>query len=157
MKLDLRNQIDIDIRLINVCISKHNWHAIDDDLLEKDGLEKDPLSKLSIVIFPVILHYGGQSHIWYACSFEIPKSLIKDAQLYFLDLFKTFDYKPFKDEDAIAMHFAPYSRCTTRPKLKINNFKKYLLSKKYIKTGFFLNPDYPNGYWVNHTIDTIRL
>lgn len=155
MKLNLRSQIKSDIYLIVEEFKNHGWKNINDDLIQKkSAMNFHSLDGLNMVIFPIILHYS-ESQIWYACSFELPEPLIKEAIDYFLDLFTVFKYKPFKDQDAKASHFIHY---TFKDKTKKSFFDKIIFkSQKYIKTVFFLNPDYPNGYWTNHTIDSIHL
>lgn len=158
MIFDLRTQIESDIYLIVGEFLQHDWKNVNDDIIEKTGSGSFPqLKGLPLIISPKILHYpighklGIVSNIWYGCYFEVNEKLIDVALTYFVELFEKIKYKPFTDEDAKAKYFIPY-------KAENNVFPTSLLrGKKYIKTGFFLNPDYPNGYWHNHTIDTIRL
>jgi len=123
--------------------------------LKKKGKDNFPqLKGMLLSIFPKILHYQQhriiESHIWYGCYFGINQKLTHTAIAYFKELFEEMKYKPFKDEDAFLRHFVPYKE---DKKTLFNIIKGYRL----INSAFFLNPDYPNGYWQNHTIDSIRL
>ncbi len=161
MKLDLKNQIDTDIGLI---IKEFKRFGCEHDDAERIKITPDKFfdyKELAVIISPIILHYEGMSQVWYACSFEIQASVIKGVLNFFLNMFKDFVYKPFRDDDAVSKYFAQYNYNTIgQPKLNIGNFlkfRKHLIPKRYITTGFFLNPDYPTGYWSNHIIDTIKL
>jgi len=155
MKLNLHNQIEFDIDLIiKEFIENHGWNHIDAQLMEK-SIEK---AIVNLIIYPKILNYeerNYQSQIWYTCLFTVDDTEMTKTFEYFLRLFPTLKYKPFKDEDALYQHFVPYKK----EKYAATLFKKMLKLTPilYSKSAFFLNPDYPNGYWGNHTIDSIKL
>lgn len=84
---------------------------------------------------------------WLCFEFGIHDSLGEKERIEILQwlrdkLRNTDGYRPFKDENANQGIFTKgYHK---------SNFEEY-------RYKFFMNPDYPNGYWDNHVIDSIDL
>jgi len=161
MKLNLQDQIETDIELImKDFIDNDDWNTVSNHMIEK-MISKD-LSKIKLIIYPTILHYDerdiDQSQIWYTCWFTVDEIEVDRALNYFIDKFPELKYKPFKDEDALREYFVPFKRSKKSFFYKIK--EHYLMDyfpKNFVTTAFFLNPDYPDGYWNNHTIGSIIL
>lgn len=161
MKLNLKTQIETDINLImKDFIDLHGWILIDSQMIAKDL----PINqfKFELIIYPRVLHYMdkdvNQSQIWYACQLIVAKTKIDIVLNFLKNGFCDLKYAPFKDEDALHNYFVPYKKLKTSFLNKIK--ERYLMDyfpKNYVTTAFFLNPDYPKGYWCNHTIDSIKL
>jgi hypothetical protein len=155
MKINLIDQINADINLITKEFTvNHGWHHTDAQMMTK-SIEK---TEVNLIMSPKILSYeekNYQSQIWYACIFTVNDLKMKSTFEYFLRLFPALKYKPFKDEDALHQHFVPYKKEEHATTL----FKRMFRSthKRLSKSAFFINPDYPDGYWNNHTIDSIKL
>jgi len=133
MIFDLSKQIDIDTIKIIKLLMKFDWVQKDEALMA----HKDFRS--GVVIFPKLLYYNqdkiDQVHVWMQCRFESTEEEVKNMVDYFRGIFEKFDFKPFKDEDAHRGNF------TLRKRLP------------FTEASFYLNPDYPSGYWENHTIE----
>ena len=161
MKLNLKAQTETDINLImKDFIDFHGWKLVDGQMIEKDL----PISKVKfeLIIYPTILHYlekdVDQSQIWYACRLEVAETEIDVVLNLLRNGFCDLKYAPFKDEDALYDHFVPYKKSGES---LLNKIKEHYLMdyfpKNFVTTAFFLNPDYPDGYWNNHTIGSIIL
>lgn len=74
--------------------------------------------------------------MWVKCQVQCKQEDLDVTVLKFKELFSALPYKPFKDEDAYYGYFS-------RPKTDVDGFTKI---------AFFLNPDYPSGWWENHTL-----
>lgn len=104
-------------------------------------------TKISICLYHEILNYYNRnpdirkSEIWVRCRIIIPDkwekyeiSLLKEI---INEEFKNLQLTTFYDEDA-------YLGIFTKPKMYDKNLKEI---------SFYINPDYPKGYWCNHTIN----
>jgi hypothetical protein len=98
---------------------------------------------LTMTLSPSLLTFRkefGQSstyEIWIECSLIIgPKENSENSAKFMIEEFNRLLYKPFKDEDAYYSYFKRVDQ---------HNSKNSALS-------FFINPDYPSGWWCNHTL-----
>ena len=171
MRINLYKQVELDIETIVKMFVDNGWTQVDDAYIEKNcGIEIHPdatresiKTKLTICFSPELLYYydvhlSSQYDLkeskkvteltitpWIYCSFlihndESTKYLNDNLLLYsVIDWVKNeisqLPIKPFYDEDAF-----------------FGNFKRPKKDGEFIKTGFYLNPSYPNGYWDNHVI-----
>jgi hypothetical protein len=141
MKTNLKQEIEKDMDFIIdkfLSIPGLGWKREDCYYITRKMESGD--IKLSIVFYPQILHYReneeNKSVVWIRCrvystnnsDFTIANQIKEDIKLTGL--------KPFYDEDA-------WKNIFTRP----------LTDTESTQFSFFMNPDYPNGYWENHTID----
>ena len=82
---------------------------------------------------------------WIQFTFSLREDLSKEdtTQIFqwFRDLLmNSHGYKPFKDEDGKFDYFTK---------------GKYISNAKDYEYSFFMNADYPKGWWDNHVIDSI--
>ena len=100
---------------------------------------------LGIVVIPRILYYsdrsnrGDQAVVWMKCRFESQSSDDLEIMIKHIkeEVIPKLPWKPFYDEDAHRNNFS-------RPHQDRHG--------DWI-AGFYLNPDYPKGWWENHTIE----
>ena len=73
---------------------------------------------------------------WICVRFELEGNpgIERDLCKWMVENFKGINYRPFMDEDATWNYFAKEER------------------KGYTKYKMYVNPDYPEGYWENHTL-----
>lgn len=97
---------------------------------------------LMIYLSPYIMSYtkefgkGYNREIWIECQLVVGrKENIKDSAIFMVEEFKKLPLKPFKDEDAFFQYF---------------NKTRYIDDDHAI--SFYMNPDYPAGWWCNHTL-----
>jgi len=129
MNKNFRTEVDKDIDAIT-------------DILTAAGAEYEDhativYDDIFITLYPEFISYmtGGKGvpvetryEMWIACTVEEDNiEAIADKIKAFV---KTLSIKPFYDEDAY----------------------KCIFKKDKYQITFYLNPDYPNGYWSNHTL-----
>ncbi len=138
MKLNLTNSIENDKELIREYFKNLDWKCIDTDAFEIPNLH------VFVILSQEIIDYSDKTkfkkEVWIKCIVDFNEKNVDEVVNYFLKLFKFSKYKPFKDEDACKLYFT-------------KAFPKY--DKDTYRMAFFLNPDYPNGYWDNHAIADI--
>jgi hypothetical protein len=74
---------------------------------------------------------------WICVRFELEnesQSVARDLCKWLVSIFKEIGYPPFMDEDSTFNFFRKQER---------NGYTKYQM---------YVNPDYPEGYWENHTL-----
>ena len=151
MKCNLKKYLDIDINIISkILLSTGDLSQIDIQAFEfKNKIDN---LRLILVIYPELLFYdysykeGNDEKFitedsivpWIACKFELEGTFEEHQST--LKLLKEWIndkliIKPFYDEDAT---YGIFSR------KKENGWVEY---------KFYLNPDYKNGWWYNHTLD----
>lgn len=141
MRLNLDYEISFDIERIHNKLKEAGWKREDWAIFTLDGHH--------IQVVPRLISYtevvDGRMRrevttVWYACEIVASddKELKKEIEFYEA-LFRdgNFPLKPFKDEDARGQHF---------------RVEKSGLGKGWYKASFFINPDYSQGYWNNHSI-----
>ena len=150
MKVNILPQINTEIdNIIEKLIKDKRFEQHDEAYLEVqtpfsinlDSRNKDWINKIGIVLYPELLTYNENRKDvtipWIAVRLEIEDTFNDVRQLlkWFVDIFKNIGYVPFHDEDATVGYYR----------------KKQ--GKGYATYELFINPDYPNGYWVNHTLE----
>ena len=161
MKINLSKYIDQEIEELDLIIQKtEDWKKIDDYAYEKKFRTKDGEKNIFLVIYSEMLSYDYVWHEgagvyddgrnkrhenvttpWLACRIELEGEHDVKWHYEILKELKNWTeklpWKPFFDEDATSSIFrkkcSPYSRDETQ----------------YI---FYVNPDYPKGWWENHTL-----
>lgn len=154
MKINLDPYLQMELTLITRLFESKGWTTEDEHAVRKkfDGKE------IYLVFYPELLSYeytytpGDSSNDsktvseyhripWIACRMEFEGEEVKDHEKYLTAVKEWVDknipLKPFYDEDATygiyAKKCSPYSRDWTQ----------------YI---FYLNPDFPDGWWQNHAL-----
>jgi hypothetical protein len=160
MKLNLEKYLEQEIKVINNLLIKTNdWKQFDESAFE--STRKFGGREIFLVLYPELLTY---TYIWYegagvyddgrnrrselvitpwiACRTELEGE--QDTKWHYDVLNELRDWvyeklpiKPFKDEDAQHQIYA--RQCSAY----IRDWTKYV---------FYLNIDYPNGWWENHTL-----
>jgi hypothetical protein len=152
MLINIREEINKEIDQIIDRLQLHdpNFKQVDEHYLEvktpflvnPDSNNDEWKPKIGIVLYPELLSYGRGSDgymttPWICVRFELEtKDMVIHHELckWFVEKFKAIGLRPFMDEDATWNHFTK----------KENN--------GYITYKFYVNIDYPNGYWENHTL-----
>lgn len=154
MKIDIAETTDREIQdIIGKLIKKENYRQFDKGyievqtpfLIDPDSINDDWKTKIGFVFYPELLsYYDGNNFItvpWICVRVEIEGNNYVTDESKQIELCKwivseltSAGYKPFHDEDAFAGYF------------KKENRKGYIILKTYI------NPDFPDGYWSNHTL-----
>lgn len=153
MKIDLSSKIDEEISIIVNRLVSNNWVQEDVSYVRKDlGFVLNSTFKnknhIALCLFPKILFFNKKAEVWIQCrlSFEYDynyrSNFYKDSRIEkicstIIEEFMDINLTPFYDEDAFRYFF-------TKPNVKHN---------KFIDISFFVNIDYPNGFWQNHTIN----
>jgi len=155
MKINLYKYLDQETTIVNQMLQKTGWKMIDDMYLEREFSGR----KVGVVIYPELLRYEyvyrpgyGQSGIekekrthethiipWIACRMEFPddeavSDILKEVKEW---LKENFPLKAFYDEDATHGIYA--KKCSA-------------YSRDWTKYIFYVNPDFPEGWWENHTL-----
>ena len=162
-KVDLAKEMHDEIEiLINKLIEKGATREDDHYLTFKtpyvinaEAQNEDKKNDLGIVLFTDLISFGAEEHDkevgyalqpWIACRMETsgedaPENL-KEIQDWFTDILKSINYAPFMDEDASNNHWK-------------KDVHKNAQNKEdwYTYYTCFVNPDYPKGFWENHTIE----
>jgi hypothetical protein len=155
MKLNLDRYIEQELNLLDAIIQETgDWKQI--DIHAYESVEKFEDQKLILVTYGELLGYGyvyragasGDKKTceevvtpWLACRIELDGVQTTKGHGDVLKALKKWTeklpWKPFYDEDAthgiFRMTTSPYGRDETR-------------------YTFYVNPDYPNGWWENHTL-----
>ena len=170
MIIDIREKIDQEItELIDKLRQNHpeNFKQADLHYVEvqtpfvtnPDSRNEEWKTKMGIVFYPDLLSYRdtyikrGNPEIheasnsvyrasnvtvpWICVRFELEgeaNNISRDLCKWLVDIFKEIGYRPFMDEDASFMHFRKEEK------------------RGYTKYKMYVNPDYPEGYWENHTL-----
>lgn len=153
---NLYDQVDEEINFFAQKFTEAGWTREDDAYLYKDvGFDVHPdaaneewKTKASLTLFPELLSYTENSKYilspWLACKISVANGEGQDERLKELTSLlvkdiESFGFKTFYDEDA------PFGGKFVRPEEK-ENMGSY-------STRCYINKDYPNGYWENHTLD----
>ncbi len=155
MNIQLKDMINNEIEhFINIFIL-NGWVREDTEIIRKK-VEfivhpefKNNKNKICLCLYPEILYYYDNNQqnikIWIAFKFETTKDNKVKYQSDSITLNKIGDWLkaelkkmnliPFKDEDSFN-----------------NIFSKPEIKDEWVSFNFYLNKDYPNGYWCNHTL-----
>lgn len=134
MKENFQTRVQQDIDKVIEALLDVGFEYVDNNYLEYE----DEDMPIYVHLYPEFLTYstGGKGkpietllEVWIAC--EIEDDEIDTAGNIVKELLKKSYLKPFKDEDAIKGIFA---------------------RKGEYKIAFYMNPDYPQGYWQNHVL-----
>jgi hypothetical protein len=93
--------------------------------------------KLGLVLYPALLCYSNAIVPWISVKMGFENIDESNARLIALALkieLESIGYTPFKDEDA----FAGCASIERHP--------------HWIEIKLYINPDFPNGLWENHTL-----
>ena len=146
MKHDIRSEFDAEIIQLFERLMLHdlNFKQIDLHYLEvntpfltnPDSRNEEWKTKIGLVFYPELLSYGKQTTPWICVRFELEgdQAIARDLCKWLVEKFKSIAYTPFMDEDAKWNYFRTEER------------------KGYTKYKMYVNPDYPQGYWENHTL-----
>ena len=137
--MDLSQHIyDLMSRTIQ-CFVSHGW--VQEDIGYVRAPEDLHVDFKGVMMKPRILYYyetrnqNPVAKIWIQCSVFLPRDVDVNLNIKKLKQYLSkFDLKPFRDEDA---YYGMFVRST---------------DKTGTELMFYLNPDYPNGYWENHTL-----
>jgi len=143
MKLNIAKESENEVEtLIGKILKEYpDSNREDNTYLEmKTGIKG--IENIGIVFYPKLLTYGfGSTEAitpWICVRLEIEDGLAEDSirklLRWMVSIFKNIGYFPFMDEDATAQHFSKDER------------------KGWTKYSMFVNPDYPEGIWENHTL-----
>lgn len=164
MKTNFYKEIDQEVRFFVDKFKEIGWKQVDVSYLTKrlpfitnpSARNEEWQHSIGMVLYPELLTYigarkgeRGVDEIWICCRVGIdydeemekdPWSSERLTQLtnYLKEEIKKINWKAFYDEDAFRYNF-------TRPE-----FKKNL---EEVRIRFYLNKDYPEGVWENHTLD----
>jgi hypothetical protein len=150
MIINIAEQAEKEINLIMDRLVLHdpNFEVVDDSYLEvktpflidPDSRNEEWKSKIGLVLYPELLTYNfGKEYItpWICVRFELETkdmTIHRELCKWLVDKFKAIGMQPFMDEDATWNHYKKEER------------------KGYTKYHLYVNPDYPNGHWENHTL-----
>lgn len=149
MKINIAEKTDIEIQEIICKLIKNGYCQVDEAYVERDGPFKiKPNSKneykIGLVLYPELLTYHNGSNwitvpwICVRTEFLHNDSIGESFKINFVkwlyNELKSIGFTPFKDEDAFA-------GCSS---------KEETIDSTKIK--LFINPDFPKGYWSNHTL-----
>jgi hypothetical protein len=150
MIINIAEQVEKEISLIMDRLVLHdpNFEVVDNSYLEvktpflinPDSRDDEWKPKIGVVLYPELLTYNfGQQYVtpWICVRFELETkdmTIHRELCKWFVDKFKAIGIEPFMDEDATWNHYKKEER---------NGYTKYHL---------YVNPDYPNGHWENHTL-----
>lgn len=151
MNINIQGQIDKEIEDIIQALCKNDpgFQVTDDRYLEvktpfltsPEARNEDWKNKVGLVFYPELLSYGygdeSTTTPWVCVRFELeyPKPEIERSVCkWMVEKLKESGYKPFYDEDSFCGYYSKEER------------------KGYNKYKCYVNPDYPDGYWENHTL-----
>lgn len=162
MKENLLPQFEKEIeKTINQFVDM-GWNQIDEMAIEKNikiNINPGSLERFSdtliLVFYHKLLTYiegdkGKREYVaipWITCKFELENGgdkdflyseTVKELVNYIKKELESIGISAFKDEDAPHQMFS--NRCRTADR------------NGYVTFEFFINPDYPKGYWSNHTL-----
>lgn len=146
---NLKDKIDQDIEKVAEALLELGMDRVDDvyfELLDKDNPIESALSdpqtgapdyefptKFAVILFPKLISYEDKTEVWIACQVHVENDLKGTAKM-IKEFMNNIKFKPFKDEDSLLEMF------------KVD----YSFAELYIR--FYVNPDYPDGYWRNHAL-----
>jgi len=132
-KLDLNDELDNEMyKVINKL--EENGYKREDEFCIK---MQSKIGDIYIAFFPKLLQYDNKTIPWICCQFEVEDTNEEELTSVCKQIVKEFeeiDLKPFMDEDAYCQHFT-----------KKDN-------KEWTKLQMYVNIDFPNGEWHNHTL-----
>jgi hypothetical protein len=151
MNLNIQQQIDLEIEdLINaLCKNDPGFQVADDRYIEvktpfityPDAKNEEWENKLGLVFYPELLSYAYEEEStttpWICVRFELENPTDKTEGYvckWMIEKLSESGYKPFYDEDSFYGHYSKEER------------------RGYNKYKCYVNPDYPDGYWENHTL-----
>ncbi len=159
MNLNLYQQINEETEFFRNQFIKNGWKNEHGNFLYKDiGFQTNPSSKnkewqtmvsmtLSCKILSYIQENKNVKSIWIKGTLTIEENLevrypeecprLKKVADWMKKELEVIGYLPFKDEDAFKQYFS-------RPVEKNNTGQSEM--------SFYINQNYPNGFWHNHTI-----
>jgi len=161
MKTNFYKEIDDEVQFFVEKFKEIGWEQEDTAYLTKrlpfitnpDARNDEWKYSVGLVLYPELLSYIGDNRgtdeIWICCRVgintdeEIEKDPWRSKRLtqltdYLKEEIKKIGWKAFYDEDAFRYNF-------TRPEIKKNLGE--------VRICFYLNKDYPEGVWENHTLD----
>jgi hypothetical protein len=111
--------------------------------INPDSRNPDWKNKVGMEFFPELLVYGNGDNVqrtpWITCriSLEGERDEKQTGELlkWLISMIEESGYKPFMDEDARWNHWKEEKK---------NGYTEY---------SCFVNPDYPEGHWENHTLE----
>jgi len=159
MKIDIAKTTDNEIQdIIGKLIKKEEYNQVDEAYLEvqtpflinPNSRNESWKTKIGFVLYPELLSYCTRDEKrkteWVTVPWICVKIEIEDSE-YVTDESKQRElckwavaelteagYTPFHDEDAFAGYFKKDDR------------------KGYVTFKMYINPDFPDGYWSNHTL-----
>jgi hypothetical protein len=162
-KINLNDYMDKQLDFFIEKFKKIGWKQEDTHyIFKRVGFETNPSARnkdykygFGIVFYAELLNYseinnGKTEEVltpWVVCRIQIDKNenikypidcpRLQKVVNFIKEEIKKIEWKPFYDEDAFKNNFS-------RPKIKEN------MSSVEIK--FYLNMEYPNGHWENHTL-----
>ena len=152
MRMNISQETEEDIeKIVGRLLTMSEFKKIDEWYLEvktpfityPDSNNDEWKTKIGFSLYPELLTYyekgiGDSIVPWICCKFEfegMSEKMEYDLLKWITAKFKECLIFPFKDEDAVSYHFIKEPR------------KRYNIYKMYV------NLDYPEGYWENHTLD----
>lgn len=156
MKKNLSAEIDKDVETIVEAFSKIGWSQEDTGYITKEFKGKE----FGLSFSPDLLYYsevhgkkGNQKRdpgyrVWIKGEFlGKNESEIIEKMDFLKEEFKKLPFQPFFDEDGYKGNFS-------RPKKNFQNRigKEKVVYIENVESSFYLNPDYPEGYWENHVL-----
>ena len=159
MKIDIAKTTDKEIQdIIEILTKKDNYQQVDEAYLEvqtpflinPNSRNESWKTKIGFVLYPELLSYSTRDENrrseWVTTPWICIRIEIEDSE-YVTDESKQRElckwvvaelteagYKPFHDEDAFAGYFKKEDR------------------NGYVRFKMYINPDFPQGYWSNHTL-----
>lgn len=151
MNINIQPQIDKEINELMEKLTQSNpdFQMADDHYFEvkvpfvtnPDARNEEWKTKIGLVFYPELLSYGyGDDSIttpWICVRFELESpdnDTERDLCKWIVESLKSAGYKPFYDEDAFRGYYKKEER------------------KGYNQYKCYVNPNYPDGYWENHTL-----
>lgn len=151
MKINIAHDIEKEIQSITEKLIKNYPDTVQSDigyvevstpfLTNPDARNEEWKTKIGLVFYPELLSYSENREEvtvpWICVRLELETGnpeIERDLLKWISDRFTEIDLKPFYDEDAY---------CNRWRKEEKKGWNKYRM---------YINPDYPQGYWENHTL-----
>lgn len=149
MKVNIAKTTDKEIQIIIESLKTKGHNQWDEAWVEmitpfKVNPEGKNENKIGVVLYPELLsYYDGKTWVtvpWICVRAELENHHIIDETFkrefvkWLYEELKSVGYKSFYDEDAFA------GCCSKEEK------------NGYTKLKLYINPDFPEGYWSNHTL-----
>ncbi len=138
MKVNLEKEVDKDISIVANKLIEAGYNYEDLYYVYKEvkyGTEK---FVLGYQIYPKLINKINEINVWLTLETEIEidydNKFLSKITSYIVNELKSVGLTPFMDEDSKYNHFV------------IDERKGYVILK------CFVNPDYPDGDWENHTL-----